>query len=365
MIKSTIEKFNVLSGRSFSGPTQVYVETFSACTNKCKMCPRTKIRNSYGYMKDDLFFHIISKLQEINFSGQLHLYGQSEPFLDRKIIERIHYAHTQLPQAKIILITNFTHLSDNLMDEILDSPIHNLSCSLYALDRENYKKICGQDNFEKTFINQIKFLKKYAKKIPFSFANYIIETPEIIADIKFINHYIFDIAPLGFAQSGKLCQLFNVQNNALEASRKYYSDCIYTNLKITPNGCMATCPCDSGNQLEIGNIKSSLGTVTEIYNNEKARKLRKKMIYNNETDAYCQRCEFRRSQLFTDYFLGHEIDTNDKYKHKQRTLRNSHSEIRHKAILFDQLFKDNAESEWLDVLEKLKRDFYAKKQKNT
>ncbi len=361
MLKFVSDRVNALCGVSVTGPTCIFIETFGACTNRCIMCPTATKKNNNGYMKDETFQLIIKKIKEIGFSGELHLYGQSEPFLDKKIIERIHYAHSQLPDVKIIMISNFTHLSEEMMDKILDAPIFNLSCSLYAFTKQQYKEICGRDNFEKTFINQVKFLKKYAKKIPFSYANYIIENSSVSSDIEFISNFIFNIAPLAYVQRGKVYHLHNTKDNKLVRSKKFFSECIYTRLKFTASGEMTSCPVDVCTDFSIGNIHTLKGTIMDIYNNKIATNLRKSVLYNDV--GFCQQCEFRRSQTISEYLLGKQLkNQNDKFHHKLSVQRNSKEDIAKKLIEFDKLFKDNEEDKWLDVIEQLREEFYAQKQ---
>lgn len=356
------ERLNSLRGISTTGFTHVFVETFGACTNRCYMCPTATVKPHNGVMSDETFKLIISKLKEANFDGELHLYAQNEPFLDKKIIERIYYANKEIPKCKIIMISNFTFMNEELMDEILKAPIYNLSCSMYALDRTNYEKICRRDNFKSSFINQIKFLKKYAEKIPYSYANYIMDTPYVHEDIDFINHYIFDIAPLGFCQEGKVLPLFGSLNNDVKPSKWFYSSCIYTRLKFTANGDISSCPADCGNSIKIGNVNDNKN-LKSIYNGKAARDLRKRMLYSNSKEAYCQICFFRRSQSLISYFLPflHKTNSNDLFNHKLRTQRNSNEQIKEKLVKFNEIFKDGEEEHWVDVINNLRTEFYSHK----
>ena len=359
MIKYLKERINSLRGISTLGFTHVFIETLGACTNRCYMCPNAKVKPHNGIMDDNTFEFIIAKLKESKFKGELHLYAQNEPFLDKKIIQKIYYASKELPECKIIMISNFTFMNEKLMDKILEAPVHNLSCSIYALDRENYKKICGRDNFEKTFINQVKFLKKYALKIPYSYANYIIDTPYVQNDLEFIKHYIFDIAPLMYVQAGKVLSFFNNNINELQSSKKFFSNCIYSRLKFTPNGDMASCPLDCGNSLKVANVFDD-EPLKKLYNSNIAKDLRKRMIYSNSLSAYCQYCHFRRSQALLSYFLPflHKVKENDLFNHKQRFQRNSIDNIKSKLVKFNEIFKDDEEDKWLEALENLRKEFY-------
>lgn len=359
-------RINTLLGIS-NGIKAVYVETVGACTNRCYCCPSRGGKAEQGKMSDETFKLIISKLKEINYNEELHIYGQCEPFLDKDILSKIYYAHEELPDAKIVLISNFTVLNDHIIDEILKAPIYNFSTSVYGLDFDTYKKTAGSGNFKLFFINLVKFLKKYAQINPYSFAVYIIHSEFMDHDIDFIRHFLFNIAPARLIQEGRIMSLFNTIFNKLKRTKKYFTPCNYTDLKITSDGEMVSCPCDAENLLRVGNITEDK-TIYEIYNSKIAKNLRKKMLYSNSKDAYCQYCDSRRGGTLFDYLFPMFKTTKivgsekDQYNHKLRAQRNTAEEMQEKLVMFNQIFKDNEEDKWIEALEELRKDFYTKKQ---
>lgn len=357
MIANFTDRMKTLSGISPSGFKHVYLETMGFCTNSCFMCPRQSTPSKKGRMSNALFECAIEKLKACNFSGELHLYGQGEPFLDKKILERILYAKKELPKAKIVMISNFTTLNDRIIERIVNSPIDSLSCTCYAFQPELYKTICGKDNFKSFFINLAKFLKLFAETIPFSFACYANYLPSY-EDADFLNNFLFNYVPASYIQTGHTVALFNSTHSALEPSRWYYSPCVYTDLKIDSNGVLASCPCDAGNLLKIGDLSQS-ESLAEIYNSERAKKLRKRMLYSTKQDAYCQKCAFRRSQSLVSYLLGRNSPS-DTFKNKIKTKKNSHAEIKDKLRIFNSLFPSGREEEWLTTLSTIRSDFYNK-----
>ena len=284
------------------GIKAVYVETIGACTNRCFCCPSRSGKTKQTKMSEETFQLIISKLKEINYKEELHIYGQCEPFLDKDIINKIYYAHKELPDAKIVLISNFTVLNDKIINEILKAPIYNFSTSVYGLDFDTYKKTAGSNNFKLFFINLVKLLKKYAQINPYSFAIYIIHSEFMDHDIDFIRHFLFNIVPARFIQESKIIPFFNTTFNKLKRSKKYFTRCNYIDLKITSDGDMVSCPADAKNLLRVGNISEDK-TIYEIYNSKTAKNLRKKMLYSNSKDAYCQYCDSRRGGTLFDYLF--------------------------------------------------------------
>lgn len=77
-------------------------------------------------MEWSLFYKIINELSELNYSGQLSLYSNNEPFLDDRILDMHEYARKKVPKARMYLFTNGTLLTlekfkrlMNYLDELI------------------------------------------------------------------------------------------------------------------------------------------------------------------------------------------------------------------------------------------------------
>lgn len=353
-VNSVIKKFN---GFSTTGLKFVFIDTMGACTNKCYMCPSRSAKVKNTRMSDETFKLVISKLKEIDYSEELHLYGQDEPFLDKKIFEKINYAKENLPNAKIALISNNTVLNDEIIDMITDSPITYFSFSIYALKREAYKNICGIDNFDKAFINHIKFLKKYAANPKFSYAIYLMEDIHNKDDIEFCKYYLNNIAPLSYTQSAPTLTFFSSMHNTLQRKFWYISSCIEDKIKIVGNGDISICGPDPDSLMKISNINDlQKKTILNIFNGINARNIRKRMIFSKRNDAYCQFCENGRDITILKYTFPF-TDRNVKIN-KKSYLRFNPEQIKNKLIKFNEIFKDGEENNWVNELEKLRESFY-------
>ncbi|MBR1735166.1 MAG: radical SAM protein [Alphaproteobacteria bacterium] len=351
-----------------TGIKWVYINTTgNACTNRCYMCPLRSFTGKNIRMPMTTYKKTILQLKDMNFSGELHLYAQNEPFLDVNIFEKIDYAHEQLPDAGIALISNFTVLNDEKIEKIIKSPIKYLSCSIYALRSEAYEAICGRDNFKASFINQVKFLKLYAQNPRISFAMYLMNDKHNQEDIDFCEHFIFDIAPIRRADFYETFSFFNTEFTPKKHNKGYINHCIYDRFQIMGDGDVSLCSIDCGSALHVGNLHES--TLSELLNSPQAIELRRRMLKDERKDAYCRYCEFGRVENKILYFLPipQSLRTflnkrlNPSFRDEHDVLVFSDHEIKNKLVRFNEIFKDGDEKHWIECLEKLRESYYAGK----
>lgn len=93
---------------NISFPVEVEIETINRCNGICPFCPVNvnEPQRPYAKMKESLFYKIINELKEINYSGNLAIFSNNEPFLDERLVDFAKYAREQLPNAFCHLYTN-------------------------------------------------------------------------------------------------------------------------------------------------------------------------------------------------------------------------------------------------------------------
>lgn len=89
-------------------PVVVNLETVNRCNSTCEFCTANINAEKRPYMKIDenLYYSIIDQLRDWGYKGHLTLYGNNEPWLDKRIVEFHKYARKQLPEAFIFMSTN-------------------------------------------------------------------------------------------------------------------------------------------------------------------------------------------------------------------------------------------------------------------
>ena len=89
-------------------PLIVNLETVNRCNSTCEFCTANihAEKRPYMMMPDDMYYSIIDQLHDWNYKGHLTLYGNNEPWLDKRIVELHKYAREKLPEAFIFMSTN-------------------------------------------------------------------------------------------------------------------------------------------------------------------------------------------------------------------------------------------------------------------
>ena len=122
-----------LKDRLFSA---IEIETVNRCNGKCSFCPVSlgNDKREYKKMSNELFSKIIDELKGLNYSGDLALFSNNEPFIDDRIVDFARQAREQLPHAHIYLYTNaslltiekFKAIIEHLDEMIIDNYNDNL-----------------------------------------------------------------------------------------------------------------------------------------------------------------------------------------------------------------------------------------------
>src|SRR5947209_693049 len=116
-------------------PVEYIVETTAKCNLYCPMCPRETHKQPKEDMSDQVFEKLVS---EAGASAEhMMLIGLGEPFMDRKIFERIEFCHRH--SISSLLSTNGTFLDEKLAERVLDSPLEQITLSFDGSTKESFE----------------------------------------------------------------------------------------------------------------------------------------------------------------------------------------------------------------------------------
>ena len=142
-------------------PVEYIVETTAKCNLYCPMCPRETLPQPKQDMTDAVFEQLV---RESGGTGEhMMLIGLGEPFLDRKIFNRIEYCERH--NVSTLLSTNGTLLDEASASRILDSTLEHITLSFDGMSRETYEHYRKGARFEKVRDNFLRFIRmKHQRK---------------------------------------------------------------------------------------------------------------------------------------------------------------------------------------------------------
>ncbi|MBI4971299.1 MAG: radical SAM protein [Candidatus Omnitrophica bacterium] len=135
----------------FPFPPQIVVESTAACNLECIHCGHATMKRMRGNMKEELWKKIIDEIADTAPATEVWptFYGEAL-LLGKKVTERIRYAANK-GLTNLVLNTNGTMLSDELIREVLDCGLVRLIISLDGFKKETFEKIRKKANHEKVF----------------------------------------------------------------------------------------------------------------------------------------------------------------------------------------------------------------------
>jgi radical SAM protein with 4Fe4S-binding SPASM domain len=139
-------------------PVEYIAETTAKCNLYCPMCPRETHPQPKQDMPEEIFERLV---QGASRTGEhMMLIGLGEPFLDRRIFDRIEYCERH--GISTLLSTNGTLLDGDTAGRLLDSRLQHITLSFDGASKETFEHYRKGARFEKVRENFVRFaqLKK-------------------------------------------------------------------------------------------------------------------------------------------------------------------------------------------------------------
>lgn len=136
-------------------PVEYIVETTAKCNLYCPMCPRETHKQPKEDMTDEIFTRLV---RESGRSGEhMMLIGLGEPFMDRKIFDRIEYCERH--KISTLLSTNGTFFDEKTCARLLDTPLEHITLSFDGATKQSYEYYRKGANFDKVRDNFVRFAR--------------------------------------------------------------------------------------------------------------------------------------------------------------------------------------------------------------
>jgi MoaA/NifB/PqqE/SkfB family radical SAM enzyme len=142
-------------------PKAVYIETTGRCNAKCDFCPHETLDRRNDAMDDSLFTKILDDLTEIppHVRFAVGPYFISEPFIDRKIFDRMELINEKLPNADVVINTNLNIMPKKFKESMKRvRNIRWIRVSLFSTNKEEYEAVYKIDH-DRTIKNLLTLLE--------------------------------------------------------------------------------------------------------------------------------------------------------------------------------------------------------------
>jgi len=139
-------------------PKTISIEITNNCNNQCLICPHGhNLLNKKGYMTEELFYMILSKLQHLSGKVTLELHGIGEPLLHSNLFEFSTEASKR--GFDLAICTNAILLNKTMARGLYKSGINKVVVSLET--KENYEKIRCTNIYDNVLENVNRFAESY------------------------------------------------------------------------------------------------------------------------------------------------------------------------------------------------------------
>jgi radical SAM protein with 4Fe4S-binding SPASM domain len=280
-------------------PREITLDINNRCNHKCYFCANPKIRK-YDALNLELAFKLMKEAKD-NGSTDLALQATGEPFMDKRLPEFIKEGK-RLKYDYVYINTNGALANAERAQPVIDAGCDSIKFSINAHNRKDFKKVHGYDDFDKV-IENLKWIFNYRNKNNIKMGIYVStvknsKTDFVAEDIeKIINENCdkFEFREIS-NQGGGMMELKGSENikegNVLGSLKKddVMSRCVYpfNRIVINPHGFVVACTADFHRKLEIGDTTKK--SLTEIWNSEEFKYLRKKHLTHNLDSLYCHKC---------------------------------------------------------------------------
>jgi MoaA/NifB/PqqE/SkfB family radical SAM enzyme len=166
----------------------LFIEFTTKCNSHCIFCKTPENQNAINLEDIKGYESLFDNVEMVDITGT------GEITTHPKFKEILTYFKSK--NLKVRMVTNGI-LLDKYYDDVLNSSIYEMVISINSLNKENYKKMCGTDNFERVYKNSLFMSKNFKGNLRFSFVINKLNFDEIHTFINFGKQTKTHIACLG------------------------------------------------------------------------------------------------------------------------------------------------------------------------
>ncbi len=284
--------------RHLDYPRVVHLETVGRCNAKCNFCPHPQLERKFDAMSDVLFDKILREVSQFpadRFDG-FAMHAVNEPFMDRKIFERLAAINSRVPHAQVGITTNMNVMPPRFFERIRGiEQLFSWNVSFNAANKREYEDAMQVD-FHRTVNNVRRLLAENRRSrfvaAPVSLSRvctgddrdglFVEQCVALFAE--FTRGADFEPVLLGKAN-----WLGDVRDSPPGFPHSYPCH-QWTNVTIHCNGVVPHCCVDAKAQFPFGDVNTQ--SILEIYNSPSWKNLREHVTARDVVYP-CNTCNLR------------------------------------------------------------------------
>ena len=279
-------------------PEIVQIESTNICNARCVFCPRDEMKRRQGVMDDSLYRKIVDECAALGI-GHLRLHNYGEPFVDRRLVEKIAYAKARgIPEVG--LISNGSLVDEGIARGIVEADLDAINISVDASGREVFEKTRVGLKYDTVIANIERLVRVRAElgrtrpRLILSF----VRQDNSDEERSFIERW------RQLADKIHVTDLHNWAGTLHRASDGSFP-CYRQWLTFTAlwDGRVALCCADFDGRVILGDLRTS--SIREIWNGEPYRKVRREHLASGGP-AICRACDLPKkdSPLWIGKIVG-------------------------------------------------------------
>jgi radical SAM protein with 4Fe4S-binding SPASM domain len=256
-----------------NAPIHLDIETHTHCNLKCAMCFHSYDPPVPQKMSDEMVYRLIDEAKKSGVCSLKFQY-RGEPLLDVRMPSFVKYAKEK-GIIEVMFNTNATLLSHSLANQLIDSGLDKIICSVDGYEENMYEKVRVGSNFQKV-LNNIRSLQVLKKERNCKTPLIRVQMVETEGNVDQVSEYISfweDIVDIVGIE--KLLD-YNIQEENRSVKPDFVCAQLWQRMLVLADGDVLPCcrATRGGNEkLEIiGNIYQN--TIEEIWSNSQMTQLR-------------------------------------------------------------------------------------------
>lgn len=275
-------------------PNIINIEPTNACNLRCVYCPREKAVKGVGMMSWETYTRIIDEAAGHKRLLMINFHKDGEAFLHPRFFDMVRYARRRDVSEMIHLNTNAICWDEQVIAQILDSGIDDITVSLDAAWADTYYQHKRVDCLAKVEQNVRTFFDERARRKqqhPFVRVK-IMEFDEIshdeIRDFKKKWEGVADQVQVTGIHSWSGA-VNGVRTTDEESARRYPCVIMWYALVVNWNGEVTVCSVDWNTEIKIGDVHRQ--SIHEIWNSQELKAARRAQLDGDYCRyAVCDKC---------------------------------------------------------------------------